>query len=123
MGRVIGGALAGYALWSVLWVGGSALAARMLPDLIVLGEPTDSVPVLLGYIGWSCVLSLAAGFVAAKLGKERASSAVRGAAGLLLLTGLGVELSAWALTPVWYHVVFLLLLVPLTLAGGRAGGA
>ncbi|MEM7413949.1 MAG: hypothetical protein AAF389_00545 [Gemmatimonadota bacterium] len=119
MGRVIGGALAGYALWSVLWVGGSALAARLFPDQIVLGEPTDSVPILLGYIVWSCVLSVAAGFVAARIGKERSASAVRGVAGLLLLTGIGVEVSAWALTPVWYHVVFLLLLVPLTLFGGK----
>jgi hypothetical protein len=38
---------------------------------------------------------------------------------VLLLMGIGFEVSAWQLTPVWYHLVFLVLLVPAVLYGGR----
>jgi hypothetical protein len=45
--------------------------------------------------------------------------AVWGLAVLQLLLGIGIEASAWSMTPVWYHVVFLALLVPATVYGGR----
>ena len=39
-------------------------------------------------------------------------------AGCLLATGIPVQLSAWNDLPVWYNLVFLTLLVPVTIAGG-----
>jgi hypothetical protein len=35
-----------------------------------------------------------------------------------LVVGIGFEVSYWAMTPVWYHLVFLALLVPATVWGG-----
>jgi hypothetical protein len=40
---------------------------------------------------------------------------------LLFASGCYFELSAWTLTPVWYHCVFLGMLVPATVAGGLLG--
>ena len=37
---------------------------------------------------------------------------------ILLATGIAIEVSSWELTPVWYHMVFLALLVPATVWGG-----
>ena len=37
---------------------------------------------------------------------------------LLLATGIAVQLQYWSLLPIWYHLVFLVLLVPSTVAGG-----
>jgi hypothetical protein len=38
---------------------------------------------------------------------------------LQLILGIIAETSAWGLTPVWYHLVFLALVVPATVYGGR----
>jgi hypothetical protein len=46
---------------------------------------------------------------------------------LLLATGIAVQASVWNLMPVWYHVPFLVLVVPACIlgarlvSGGRAG--
>jgi hypothetical protein len=36
-----------------------------------------------------------------------------------LAVGSAFEASYWDMTPVWYHLVFLALLVPTTVLGGR----
>ena len=38
---------------------------------------------------------------------------------ILLAVGLGVEISGWDTTPAWYHIVFLVLIVPSVLLGAR----
>jgi hypothetical protein len=42
---------------------------------------------------------------------------------LQLLLGIGFEASAWNLMPVWYHLVFLALIIPATVMGGRKRAA
>ena len=39
-------------------------------------------------------------------------------AGIQLVTGISFEVSYWGMTPVWYHIVFLALIVPATVWGG-----
>jgi hypothetical protein len=61
----------------------------------------------------------AAGFVTAKVAKgHRATVVVTGV--LLLLFFLPTHAMIWAKFPVWYHLLFLASLVPLTILGGRA---
>lgn len=119
MGRTIGAVVAGYALWSVLWVGANGVLAQLMPEMIVPGTRIESVPLLVGYLVWSGILSVATGFVTARIARERSGAAVGGLAAALLLTGIGVEVSSWSVAPAWYHITFLLLLVPLTMLGGR----
>ena len=40
-------------------------------------------------------------------------------AAILLAVGLYAEISYWTMLPVWYHLIFLVLLPPATIAGGR----
>jgi hypothetical protein len=103
----------------MLWVGGAQLAAMMYPEVLVPGEPVTHTGALLGYIAFSVVLSVLAGYTAAALASGNRMRAVGIVAGVLLLMGIGFEASAWQLTPVWYHLVFLVLLVPAVLYGGR----
>lgn len=120
--RAVLAVVAGYALWTVLWLGGGAALGAAFPDELEAfteGEAlTDPA-----YLGASLVLSffcsLLGGFAGARIARERARGAVLVLALLLLATGLGVQLSVWELMPVWYHLVFLAALVPLTLLGGR----
>jgi len=113
------GVVAGFILWSVLWLG-------LNQTLLLLGlltppgtEPVTRAQPLLLLLGSSVLISVASGYVTARIvGFPWALSAV--ALGvLLLLTGLLVQLKLWYLIPLWYHVSFLLLLIPMTFIGAR----
>jgi len=115
--------VAGAATWAVLWNAGTLGAQAALPALQP-GQPIGHPGILLGFIAFSVVLSLLAGFVTAAVMKTGPGPAVRVLAGLQLALGLIFEISYWSLMPAWYHLVFLALVVPATLQGGRmtAGG-
>ena len=49
----------------------------------------------------------------------RAMRAVWILAFVQLAIGIAVEASYWELMPVWYHLLFLALLIPATVYGGR----
>ena len=122
MMRAILGAVAGYAIWTILWLGGNALILGAAAETVSKGEPFTAIGPLLGALVLSIVCSLSAGFVAARTGGVRAHTAVLVAAGALLLTGIGVQAGSWALMPVWYHLSFLVLLLPGVMLGGRLAG-
>jgi hypothetical protein len=111
--------IAGYAIWTVLWLGGNALFFGEAAAVVGAGEAYTSVGPLLGVIALSIVCSLAAGMAAGRLAGARAPGAVLVMAGLLLLTGIGVQAGVWNLMPTWYHVVFLALVVPGAVLGGK----
>ena len=118
-GKVAMGVVAGAVAWSVLWIGGTTAAQSAWPDVLDPSRPIDHAGALVGYIAYSVVLSLLAGYVAAAVAGTAAMRAVWILAGLQLALGLFFEISYWDLLPVWYHVVFLALIVPATVAGGR----
>ena len=118
-GRVALGVIAGAVLWAVLWVGGTGAARAALPELLDPTQRLDHAGALLGLIVYSVVLSVAAGYVAAAVAATSAMRAVWILAVLQLAIGVAVEYSYWELMPVWYHLVFLALLVPATVYGGR----
>lgn len=122
MGRAIAAVVIGYALWTVLWLGFSAGAQSLFPDVIDPSQTLTHTGALLAYLAYSVVISVAAGFVCAVIRKENPMKAVQVLAGILLISGVVAEVSYWDATPVWYHIVFLILLVPATLAGGRMRG-
>lgn len=121
--RVVFGVVAGAVLWAVLWVGGTAGARAALPELLDPTQRLEHVGALLGFIGYSVALSILAGYVAAMMaGAADLAAGMRAAwilAGLQLALGLFFEISSWDLLPVWYHLVFLALIVPATVYGGR----
>lgn len=122
-GRRILAVLAGAVVWAVLWIGGTMLAQSLFPAQLNPTQPITHTGALLGLILYSVALSLLAGFVTAVVGKAQAVTAVWALAVLQLLLGIGFEASAWNLTPVWYHLVFLALIIPATVMGGRKRAA
>lgn len=117
-GRTIVAVLAGAVVWAVLWNAGTLGAQAAFPDTLAPDRPLTHTGFLLAYIAWSVLLSVLAGFVTAAVAGPRATTSVRWLAGVQLALGLGFEISFWSMTPVWYHVVFLALIVPATLYGG-----
>lgn len=118
-GRAILAVLAGAVVWAVMWVGGTQAAQAAFPSVLSVGQPVSSTPALLGLIVYSVALSVLAGYVTASVAARDPMPAVWALAVLQLAIGIGVEASAWGLTPVWYHLVFLALIVPATVYGGR----
>jgi hypothetical protein len=117
-GRAIVAVVAGAAVWAVLWVGGTLAAQSAFPSVLAAGQPITHTGALLGLILYSVLLSLLAGYVTAAIAGKDPMPAVWGLAALQLALGIGFEVSAWNLTPLWYHLVFLVLVVPATVYGG-----
>jgi len=113
------GVIIGFILWSAGWLSLNQL-------LLVLGimsptvtEPLTNATPLLVLLAGSVLISLVSGYVVARIaGSAWALPAV--ALGVLLLaTGVFVQLKLWYLIPLWYHLAFLILLIPMTLLGAR----
>ncbi|MEK6702815.1 MAG: hypothetical protein AABZ53_11165 [Planctomycetota bacterium] len=122
MVRAIVGVVAGYVVWSVLWVGAGMVLFTEAAAKMGRGEMYADVGPLAVAIGLSVVCSLVAGFTCAKIvpGKPGLGAAAALSASLLA-TGILVQSGVWNLEPLWYHLTFLALLVPMTLVGARLG--
>lgn len=129
MVRIILAAIAGFIAWSILWVGSDQVLMSAMPDWYgahqlgferAMTNKEEFVPdntILLMHIVRSIIISIMSGFLAAMIaGENRRSTLVLGV--LLLLFGLMVEIMAWNYLPVWYHIIFLALLIPMTMLGG-----
>jgi len=116
--------LAGYALWTALWLGGDVAARVLWPDAYPADfpeTPMSATTPLVATLALSVVCSLAGGRLTGTVAKRRGPVWIL--ALLLLATGIGVQASAWSALPLWYHLPFLALLVPVTLLGGRSTAA
>lgn len=117
--RTILAVVAGFALWSLLWLGGSPLLAGLFPGAVAADGSSSDPGYLIALVALSAVASLAAGYAARALAKTDGSRVPLTLGVILLLTGIAVESGYWSLLPLWYHLVFLILLLPATLAGAR----
>jgi len=80
---------------------------------------TFTLPMMIARLTIGAVATIAAGLVTAAIAKR--STLVRMAPGLLLLVAfIPQHIMLWEKFPVWYHLTFLLSLVPLTYLGGWA---
>jgi hypothetical protein len=118
--RRLAAAISGYALWTVVWLAGNALLKNQ--GVLPAGDaqPIHDAKPLLMVLGLGVVCSVLAGSLAGMISRPPRAALVILAI-LLLASGCYFEISAWNLTPVWYHAAFLAMLVPATLAGGRLG--
>lgn len=130
MVRIILGVVAGFVVWTILWLGSDQVLINLSPtwygahqygfeDAMLNEKPfTPDSTILLMHIVRSIIISLASGFVAAIIAGENRKTPV--ALGVfLLLFGLGIQAYAWNYLPIWYHAIFLILLIPITVIGGR----
>ncbi len=116
--RVAVAVIVGYLVWSVLWLGGNTLLFDEAAQVVAAGKTFSDAGGLSGLIALSMVCSLAAGASAAALAKKRHRPAVLVMSGLLLATGAAVQYDIGALMPIWYHLTFLALIVPVCVVGG-----
>lgn len=127
--RIILGIIVGFVAWSILWVGSDALFSvssadwgrkslefRMAAERQIPYAIENSVLIVL--LIKSFIISIISGFLAALIAKENSKS-VTGLGILLLIFGVFIQMAYWNYMPLWYHVTFLLMLIPMTIVGGK----
>jgi hypothetical protein len=122
MGRKILGVVAGLAVWQIIVIVAGAIMRQSWPAYASVADAmTFTVPMLVARLSISTVATFVTGLVTASI-IPRAVLA-RLMPGVLLLVGfIPVHIMLWDKFPVWYHLTFLVSLVPLTYLGGTIAG-
>jgi|SRR6187397_1014929 hypothetical protein len=112
--------VAGLVAWiAVVAVAGVLMRSSWPAYSRVADEMTFTLPMMLARLSIGALATLAAGWVTAAIVAR--PMLVRLMPGLVLLAAfIPQHIALWNNFPVWYHLTFLLSLVPLTYLGGRA---
>jgi len=110
----------GVVIWGLLWNLGTRVAQATFPDLLGSGQPITHTGILFGYIAYGGLLSVMAGYIVGRASGGRTMTVVWVFAVVQLSIGVVAEASYWGLMPAWYHLIFLALVVPATVAGGMS---
>lgn len=116
--RSVGVVLAGFIVWSILWVTTNQIALAAVPDAYDQSGLTVSSGLLLVFLAASVVYSIVSGWITAALAAGRGLTHAVWLGVLLLVFGLGVQITYWDAMPLWYHLPFLALLLPASALGG-----
>jgi len=116
--RIILAVVAGWFLYGTLWNVTGMTLASVFPDSFSLQEATSDMTLLIVYLLISIPISVLCGYVAARIGNAHAGTAVKALAIVNLVTGIAVQVMAWDLLPAWWHIAFLVFIVPATMYGG-----
>lgn len=127
--RIILGVIVGFIVWSILWVGSDAVFSIISPDWGKTSEDfraavENNIPyaldskILIILLIKSVITSIISGFVTAFIARENAKSTF-GLGVFLLIFGIFIQSVHWNYMPLWYHIPFLLLLIPMTILGGK----
>jgi hypothetical protein len=116
--RTMAAIISGYVLWTALWLGGNAglRAAGVLPGDVT--QPVLAPMPLFGLLFLDLVCSLSGGCVAGAVARSPSLRTLALLGLLLFATGCFVQSAVWHLMPLWYHLAFLGILIPVTLLGG-----
>ena len=130
MVRIILGVIAGFFAWSVVWVGSEKILSAIWPEWYGAhqlafeaavangGQFTADTTILLMNIVRGSIVSVMSGFLAALIARENKRSPL--ILGILLVAfGLLIVVLSWRYVPIWYHVIFTALLIPMTIMGGK----
>ncbi len=128
--RIALGVIAGFFAWMIAWFGGEKLLAATWPEgfgvhqrafeaaLVNGGEYSADTTMLVTHIVLAVFVSLMAGFLAALAAREiKRAPLILGM--LLLAMGLMKAQMSWPYVPLWYHIIFTALLLPMVILGGK----
>jgi hypothetical protein len=128
--RIVLGVIAGFFAWLVVWVGLEKILSALMPDWYGApqqafqnaiengGQFTAETRLLISHIVIVTIVAMLSGFLAAVVSRENKRAPL--ALGILLLAiGLLKVVMSWPYVPMWYHVTFTVILLPMTILGGR----
>ena len=123
------GVVAGIFSWLILWVGSEKIISALWPAfgthqaafqtaITEGGEFAANTAILTIHIILGSIVSAVSGFLTALVsGENKRAPLVLGC--VLLAMGLLKAVMSWPYVPVWYHVIFTAVLLPLTIMGGK----
>ena len=127
--RIVFGVIGGFISWIMVWfVSEKGLSAiwpafgvhqKAFEEAIKYGgQFTADTTMLLTHIVTGSIVSVMAGSLAALIAGEN-SRAPLFVGILLLLMGIAKAVMSWQHVPIWYHVIFTAMLLPMAILGGR----
>ena len=129
MVRIVLGVISGFIAWLIAWFGSEKILSAIWPEFGVHqrafeevlkngGQFTADTTMLLPHIVMGSIVSVLSGVLAALIaGKNARAPLVLGF--LLLALGLLKAVMSWQYVPIWYHVIFTALLLPMAIIGGK----
>jgi len=122
---VVGGFIGWIVVWfvsekglSAIWPAFGAHQAAFQKAITDGGSFTADTTMLLTHIVLGSIVSVLAGALAALIAGEN-SKAPLIAGCLLLVMGIAKAVMSWQYVPLWYHVVFTAMLLPMAIVGGK----
>ena len=118
MARAAFGAIAGFLVWMiVVTLSGFVLRGAWPAYAAVADAMTFTLPMMIARLSIGAMATVAAGWVAAIIARRSTLAALL--PGIVLLAGfIPQHITLWEKFPVWYHLTFLLSLIPLAFLGG-----
>ena len=130
MVRIVLGVIAGFFAWVIVWVGSEKILSAIWPEGFGAhqrafeeavkngGQFTADTTMLLIQIVLGSIVSVMSGFLAALIAGENIRAPL--VLGFLLVAlGLLKVVLSWPYVPIWHHVIFTALLIPMTIMGGK----
>ena len=130
MVRSVLGVITGFIAWLIAWVGSEKILSAIWPEGFGAhqrafeeaikngGQFTADTTMLLTHIVIGSIVSALSGFLAALIAGENTRAPL--ALGFLLLAvGLLKLVMSWPYVPIWYHVIFTAILLPMAIIGGK----
>ena len=129
MMRIILGVIAGFIAWIVVWIGSEKILSAIWPAFGVHQKAFEDVlknggsfiaetGPLLTHIVVGSIVSVMAGSLAALIAGENTRAPLI-AGCLLLAMGIAKAVMSWQYVPLWYHVIFTAILLPMAIVGGK----
>ena len=129
MVRIVIGVIAGFFAWAIVWFGSEKILSAIWPEfgthqrafeaaITNGGQFTADTTMLLTHIVLGSIVSVMAGAIAAWIAGENLMAPLF-AGILLLLMGIAKAAMSWQYVPIWYHVVFTAMLLPMVIVGGK----
>lgn len=129
--RIIISVIGGFFAWMTVWVGSEKVLSAIFPNGYGVHQAafqaavengtsgfTVDTTLLLIHLVQGLIVSVMAGALAALIaGETKRAPLLLGI--LLIAFGLLIVVLSWPYVPVWYHVIFTAMLLPMTIAGGR----
>ncbi len=119
MVRGILAVLAGFILWSVIWLATTNSIMAAMPEEVQPGSPVTNTGILLLLLVVSVIASVASGYLTALIAKENTMKYVMAFGVINLAVGIFFQVQNWQFMPLWYHLIFLVLLIPAIVYGGK----
>lgn len=130
--RIVLGVIGGFIAWLIVWIGSEKIIGAIWPafgvnqkafEEAVKNGPgasgfTADTAMLLSQLVLGIIVSVLAGALAALIAGENTRAPLF--FGILLLAmGIAKAVMSWQYVPIWYHVIFTAMLLPLAIVGGK----